>query len=231
MEGYAIADPVKWARADKSRSRFRVEIVITQTSRKLVRFRRSLRYGSCHRRSEFSTFGLLCLFFAPLKFSFCRRHDSQIEEEIQKTNMSAMVMKTGEKPAASAVVDPAEPHNSPKYYRGFVAGVFSGIAKLSGTYSHLASSTVANCNSRSPIRHHQSSITNDRQVALPRPVGLPTTNCSQGRSDGTVQRRLSTAGRMDVHGLSVGRFLATCRENADRIQDAGITQRVPPCPQ
>ncbi|EAT81942.2 hypothetical protein SNOG_10548 [Parastagonospora nodorum SN15] len=46
--------------------------------------------------------------------------------------MSATVMKTGEKPAASAVVDPAEPHNKPKYYRGFVAGVFSGIAKLSG---------------------------------------------------------------------------------------------------
>jgi len=45
--------------------------------------------------------------------------------------MSATVMKTGEKPAASAVVDPAEPHNKPKYYRGFVAGVFSGIAKLS----------------------------------------------------------------------------------------------------
>ncbi|KAF2822153.1 mitochondrial carnitine/acylcarnitine carrier protein [Ophiobolus disseminans] len=40
-------------------------------------------------------------------------------------------MKTGEKPAASAVVDPAEPHDSPKYYRGFVAGVFSGMAKLS----------------------------------------------------------------------------------------------------
>jgi solute carrier family 25 carnitine/acylcarnitine transporter 20/29 len=51
--------------------------------------------------------------------------------------MSATVMKTGEKPAASAVVDPAEPHNSPKYYRGFVAGVFSGIAKLSGTHSVL----------------------------------------------------------------------------------------------
>lgn len=48
--------------------------------------------------------------------------------------MSATVMKTGEKPAASAVVDPAEPHNKPKYYRGFVAGVFSGIAKLSGTH-------------------------------------------------------------------------------------------------
>jgi solute carrier family 25 carnitine/acylcarnitine transporter 20/29 len=46
--------------------------------------------------------------------------------------MSATVMKTGEKPAASAIVDPAEPHNKPRYYRGFVGGVFSGIAKLSG---------------------------------------------------------------------------------------------------
>lgn len=52
--------------------------------------------------------------------------------------MSATVMKTGEKPAASAVVDPAEPHNKPKYYRGFVAGVFSGIAKLSGWFWSLA---------------------------------------------------------------------------------------------
>jgi hypothetical protein len=48
--------------------------------------------------------------------------------------MAATVMKTGEKPAASTVVDPtvAIPNNNPKYYRGFVAGVFSGIAKLSG---------------------------------------------------------------------------------------------------
>ncbi|KAF2024617.1 mitochondrial carnitine/acylcarnitine carrier protein [Setomelanomma holmii] len=40
-------------------------------------------------------------------------------------------MKTGEKPMMSAVVEPAEPQKSPKHYRGFVAGVFSGIAKLS----------------------------------------------------------------------------------------------------
>jgi solute carrier family 25 carnitine/acylcarnitine transporter 20/29 len=56
--------------------------------------------------------------------------------------MSATVMKTGEKPAASAVVDPAEPHNSPKYYRGFVGGVFSGIAKLSGTYIYIHTHTA-----------------------------------------------------------------------------------------
>lgn len=53
--------------------------------------------------------------------------------------MSATVMKTGEKPAMSAVVDPAEPHNKPKHYRGFVAGVFSGIAKLSGMHSEVSS--------------------------------------------------------------------------------------------
>ena len=46
--------------------------------------------------------------------------------------MATTVMKTGEKPAASAVVDPAE--RTPKHYRGFVAGVFSGVAKLSGMF-------------------------------------------------------------------------------------------------
>ena len=49
--------------------------------------------------------------------------------------MSATVMKTGEKPGASAVVEskqnPTEA-KAPRHYRGFVAGVFSGIAKLSG---------------------------------------------------------------------------------------------------
>jgi solute carrier family 25 carnitine/acylcarnitine transporter 20/29 len=41
-------------------------------------------------------------------------------------------MKTGEKPAAAAVVDFTD-KKQPAHYRGFVAGVFSGIAKLSGT--------------------------------------------------------------------------------------------------
>jgi len=53
--------------------------------------------------------------------------------------MATTVMKTGEQPAASTIVDPTLPipDNKPKYYRGFVAGVFSGIAKLSGTQSLL----------------------------------------------------------------------------------------------
>ena len=45
--------------------------------------------------------------------------------------MATTVMKTGEQPAAAAVVDPAD-RKQPAHYRGFVAGVFSGIAKLSG---------------------------------------------------------------------------------------------------
>ncbi|KAJ4321939.1 hypothetical protein N0V94_002651 [Neodidymelliopsis sp. IMI 364377] len=44
--------------------------------------------------------------------------------------MATTVMKTGEQPAAAAVVDPAD-RKQPAHYRGFVAGVFSGIAKLS----------------------------------------------------------------------------------------------------
>ncbi|KAH9866111.1 hypothetical protein J1614_008675 [Plenodomus biglobosus] len=46
--------------------------------------------------------------------------------------MATTVMKTGEKPAASRFMEPDKDlQNSPKHYRGFVAGVFSGIAKLS----------------------------------------------------------------------------------------------------
>lgn len=48
--------------------------------------------------------------------------------------MSATALNTGEKPAATALVATSdEPQKSPKHYRGFVGGVFSGIAKLSGT--------------------------------------------------------------------------------------------------
>ncbi|KAF1945928.1 mitochondrial carrier [Clathrospora elynae] len=46
--------------------------------------------------------------------------------------MATTVMKTGEKPAATALIAMSEePRKSPKHYHGFVAGVFSGIAKLS----------------------------------------------------------------------------------------------------
>lgn len=47
--------------------------------------------------------------------------------------MATTVMKTGEPPVAAAAVDPSD-KKQPAHYRGFVAGVFSGIAKLSGAY-------------------------------------------------------------------------------------------------
>jgi solute carrier family 25 carnitine/acylcarnitine transporter 20/29 len=49
--------------------------------------------------------------------------------------MATTIMKPSDsKPAATALVATAdEPRKNPKHYRGFVAGVFSGIAKLSGT--------------------------------------------------------------------------------------------------
>jgi solute carrier family 25 carnitine/acylcarnitine transporter 20/29 len=49
--------------------------------------------------------------------------------------MATTVLKPGDsKPASTALIATSdEPRKSPKHYRGFVAGVFSGIAKLSGT--------------------------------------------------------------------------------------------------
>lgn len=53
--------------------------------------------------------------------------------------MATMALKSADvkpadmKPAATALIATSdEPQKSPKHYRGFVAGVFSGIAKLSG---------------------------------------------------------------------------------------------------
>lgn len=52
--------------------------------------------------------------------------------------MSAAVLKMGDKRTAIAMAESKEntqtqTKSAPKHYRGFVAGVFSGIAKLSGT--------------------------------------------------------------------------------------------------
>jgi len=47
---------------------------------------------------------------------------------------SALNLKSGDsKPASTALIATSDESNkSPKHYRGFVAGVISGIAKLSG---------------------------------------------------------------------------------------------------
>ena len=128
--------------------------------------------------------------------------------------MSATVMKTGEKPAETALIATSEePQKSPKHYRGFVAGVFSGIAKLSGTalacnafYGH-----IANSSSRPPLRHCQSPLTNNRQVALPRASGLFIANSEEGRVYGLIQGCHTAVGRMDVHGLDVRCFSLTSK--------------------
>lgn len=65
------------------------------------------------------------------------RHDFGIGlQTTTYTNMSATVLKMGDKPPVIAMAesrDNSQPQKAPKYYRGFVAGVFSGIAKLSGS--------------------------------------------------------------------------------------------------
>ena len=83
----------------------------------------------------------------------------------------------GSKPAATALIATSdEPQKSPKHYRGFVGGVFSGIAKLSGrwlSYPHNIHCKTANQKkSRPPIRHDKSAPANDRDVTFPRPSRL-----------------------------------------------------------
>ena len=69
-------------------------------------------------------------------FFLVGRHDSDIVPENSDATMatSALNLKTSDsQPAATALIATSdEPKKSPKHYRGFVAGVFSGIAKLSG---------------------------------------------------------------------------------------------------
>jgi len=72
--------------------------------------------------------------------------------------MATTVMKTGEKPAASRFIEPhVEPQKSPKHYRAFVAGVFSGIAKLSGTWGPAFREPVGQAsqlaNAKAPVGH------------------------------------------------------------------------------
>jgi hypothetical protein len=61
----------------------------------------------------------------------------------------------------------------------------------------------ANYNSRSSFRYRQSTITNNRQVTFSRPHGLSATDCEEGGSDRSLQRRITTIGGVDVHGLDV----------------------------
>lgn len=109
------------------------------------------------------------------------------------------------KPAATALIATSdEPQKSPKHYRGFVAGVFSGIAKLSGV-------TVCTCclhpyltrDSWAPLRHSESATANDRKVAFQRSSRLSHADFEKGGLRGVVQRRDPAVGGVDVYGLDV----------------------------
>jgi hypothetical protein len=64
------------------------------------------------------------------------RHGLERETEKRDATMATTVMKPSDsKPASTALIATSDdPKKSPKHYRGFVGGVFSGIAKLSGTH-------------------------------------------------------------------------------------------------
>lgn len=88
-------------------------------------------------------------------------------------------------------------------YKGFVAGVFSGIAKLSGESFRpstcFVKATDQSC-SWSPIRYDQSPIANVRDDSVQRTIRLPDANTTKRGVSRTIQRRHSTTSRMDVHG-------------------------------
>ena len=66
-------------------------------------------------------------------------------------------------------------------YKGFVAGVFSGIAKLSGL-SHrpmFLSHLLIWIYSRPPLRHDQSASSDNGLDSFQRPLAMPPSNSSQ----------------------------------------------------
>ena len=90
---------------------------------------------------------------------------------------------------------------------------------------------VANKCSRPSFRYCQSTVTDDRQVALSRAIGLSAANGQEGGSEWTIQRSVSAVGRMDVHGLDVRRLVAMGWQMIDNQQYARFPQRIPSRPQ
>lgn len=93
--------------------------------------------------------------------------------------MSVSAVKHDEVPPR--LVDASEkqqPDNRPKAYRGFVGGVFSGIAKLSGMClrSGIMKPDADTEDSGTSVRHHQGPPTDHRQVAIQGAVGLSATD-------------------------------------------------------
>ena len=105
-----------------------------------------------------------------------------------------------------------------KNYKGFVAGVFSGVAKLSGTNvlsQYKEEAANLGC-SRPPFRYHQSSVADKREVSIQRASGLLATNSPKGRFTRIIQRCHTTTSRMDVYGFHVRENLcSSLRSNAN----------------
>jgi hypothetical protein len=138
------------------------------------------------------------------------RHGSEIgRKNSDTTTMATTVMKPGDsKPAATALVATAdEPRKSPKHYRGFVAGVFSGIAKLSGIHhpSSVERKWLTRV-SRPPFRHHKSASPDHGEEPIPRACRLPHADAPKRRLRGVVQGRNTSAGGVDVHGFDVCQY-------------------------
>jgi len=117
--------------------------------------------------------------------------------------MSATLMKPGENPAATAIVDPSV-QLSQNYYRGFVAGVFSGIAKLSGTTHPLLlslslSSTALGENGRRDRKALTAAVGHPFDTVK---VRLQTT--SQSQFKGPLDCLLQTVRNEGVRGLYKG---------------------------
>ena len=110
-----------------------------------------------------------------------------------------------------------------KNYKGFVAGVFSGIAKLTGEFAHPASfqlraiveysilaRVIANDtmqhNSRPPLRHHKSPPPNLTPISIQRSTPMPPHHRAKRIHNRPLQRRHPTARRLDVHGLNHARL-------------------------
>lgn len=137
------------------------------------------------------------------------RYGSAIALDHSDATMATTAVNTeGAKPAATALIATSDDsRKSPKHYRGFVAGVFSGIAKLSGMgmkQAFFCCEPGLTRHSRPPIRHGKSASADDAKIAFPRPCRLSHADAAERGLRRTVQGRHSAAGRMDVHGLDVG---------------------------
>ena len=105
----------------------------------------------------------------------CPRHDSAAALLTPHTRPMSASMKQMP-PELVDAPEQSTPAKTPKNYRGFVAGVFSGVAKLSGTSPASHRTPVRDLKliprSGAPVRYHKGPTADHRPFALPRTAGL-----------------------------------------------------------